>query len=130
MSELVQGPFLQVYDAGEYSSHEKVPNRNRKAHRGSGVSILIAPGASLVRRVQQLLRWLKRNSSRRLLAGWLPDLASRRNLSHKGRSGTYAKRKQGTCVIDGQLLRHPCVIRLGRSRAWIHSRTSRRAILR
>src|ERR1035441_2645695 len=46
MSELVQGRYWQVYDAGEYSSHEKVPNRNRKAHRGSGVSILIAPGGA------------------------------------------------------------------------------------
>ena len=33
-------------------------------------------------------------------------------------------------MIDGQLLRHPCVIRLGRLRAWIHSRPARRAILR
>jgi len=32
-------------------------------------------------------------------------------------------------VIDGPLLRHPFVIRWGRLRAWIHSRTARRAIL-
>ena len=64
---------------------------------------------------------------------WSPDLASRCNLSHKGRSGRSAKRKhgtwvQGTCVIDGPLLLHPCIIRLRRLRAWIHSRP-RRAIL-
>jgi hypothetical protein len=45
-----------------------------------------------------------------------PDLASRRNLSHKWRSGRYEKRTQETWVIDGPLLRHPCVIRLGRLR--------------
>jgi hypothetical protein len=56
-------------------------------------------------------------------------LASRRNLSHKGRSGRYEKRTQGTCLIDGPLLRHPFVIRLGRRHAWIHSRPARRAIL-
>src|ERR1019366_3889989 len=86
--------------------------------------------ASLVRSALHLPHWLKRNSSRGLTVVRSPNLASRCNLSHKGRSGTYGKRKQGTCVIDGPLLRHPCVIRLGRLRAWIHSRTSRRAILR
>ena len=86
--------------------------------------------ASLVSNIRLSPDYTKKNSSRRLQVVWSPDLASRCNLSHRGRSRTYGKRKQETCVIDGKLLRHPCVIRLGRLRAWIHSRTSRRAILR
>src|ERR1035437_2023331 len=59
--------------------------------------------ASLVTNVQHLPPCLKRNSSRGLTVVRSPDLASRCNLSHMGRSGTYGKRKQGTCVIDGPL---------------------------
>jgi hypothetical protein len=40
------------------------------------------------------------------------------------------KRGELQTIVNGGTVLHPCVIRLGRLRAWIHSRTSRRAILR
>jgi len=50
--------------------------------------------ASLAMSAQQLLRWLRRSSSRSLLAEWPLDLGLQRNLMHKERSGTSAILKQ------------------------------------